>query len=281
MLIKHYHLIACIAHACITIFFLLYFPYINNKYPQNEADFDLSIRDHLLSFSEDISGNVSLNWTSKVNSNPSISLVQQLMISFFMITSFFHLYYYFSTQQMNEMMRSHNNYIRWIEYSITATIMLYIIALLSGMKDTNLYYMIGISNVVMMLQGQLIERAVYKGEKGETVWIPLISGFLLLFVEFVVILRDYNRAFDAATKFGKTHPNATKQQIPEWVKPMIYILFIFFASFGLVSFYTIYKGKDQDYETIEKIYVILSLLSKTSLGIFVAYGSAQRIAGTV
>jgi hypothetical protein len=279
MSLQTYHASAAIAHFMIGVFFCIYFPIINRENPNDPIQgINCSIREHLLTFDNDPSGNVLASWESNEVANPPIQIVQGLMISFFFITSAFHVYYYMAEEHLGEMMKAHNNYIRWIEYSITATIMLYILALLCCVKDVNVYATIGVMNVAMMSQGQLIEEAI---NRGESPLIPMVTGFLLLVAEFIPIFSSYYRAMNAAADFGKANPTATKQQIPSWITPMVFVLFAFFACFGFVSIYTAYKGKDYDYENIEKIYVMLSLVAKTSLGIFVAYGSAQRQTGSV
>lgn len=270
-----YNAVASGLHGFLALFFYFYyFPYINNKYPNDPVQgIELSQRDHTLSFQE-VNGNTVLVWSSTQTANPSINTVQNMLVAFFAITALFHLFYYLSRNGIYEsMIENHNNYLRWIEYSITSTLMLYIIAMLCGVKDTNVYLMLGAVNVVMIAQGQIIETAV---RDGTSWWIPMVSSFVLLIAEFVIIMRDYFTHLNAARVYSDTHPNATKQRIPGWITYMVIVLFIFFSCFGFVNLYSAYKGDNLEYETTETIYLILSFLAKASLGLFLAIGISQR-----
>jgi len=276
--LQTYHLVCAIVHAFLGTFFAIYFPYINHKYPNDpQQGIELSIRDHTMSFSEDACGCINVAWSSTEAANPPLTVVQGLMISFFFITAVFHLIYYLNDSGFyDRMIQASNNSVRWLEYSITATMMLYIIAMLCGLKDRGVYLMIGVTNVVLMIQGQAIEEAVRDGKPW---WIPMASAFALLIAQFVVIGKDYVSNLNAANSYALENPNATKQKVPGWVTPMFLVMFLFFASFGFVSLYGAYSGAP--YESVEKMYVMLSLVSKASLGIFVAYGSSLRQTGNV
>jgi hypothetical protein len=171
------------------------------------------------------------------------------------------------------MIQHGNNYIRWIEYGITSTLMLYVIAFFCNLKDTNVYLMIGATNVVIMALGQVVEKAVR--QDGD--WItPIVCGFVLLLAEFGVIVRTYLQRLSYAHTFSTEHPTATLQKIPSWTKYMIFVMFLFFSCFGFVSLYGALQGKDSNYENLERIYIILSLIAKAMLGFFIGYGAAQR-----
>jgi hypothetical protein len=269
-----YNAVAAGLHGFLALFFYFYFAYINNKHPNDPVQgIELSQRDHTLSF-QDVSGNTVLIWSSTQTSNPSVRTVQNMLVAFFAITALFHLFYYLSRDGLYEsLIENHNNYLRWIEYSITSTLMLYSIAMLCGVKDTNLYLMLGAVNVVMVAQGQIIETAV---RDGSSWWVPMVSSFVLLIAQFVIIMRDYFNRLNAARAYSESHPNATKQRVPAWLTFMVIVLFIFFSCFGFVNLYSAYKGDALEYETTEKMYLILSFLAKASLGLFLAIGINQR-----
>lgn len=120
----------------------------------------------------------------------------------------------------------------------------------------------------MISLGQMVEEKI---RAGESPIVPMAASFFLLLSEFFVITRDYVRHVDQFQAYIATNPNI--QQIPTWITYMLIILFLFFSSFGFVAVYqSMYP--DTDYEFIEKIYIILSLAAKTSLGVFMAYGAA-------
>ena len=176
------------------------------------------------------------------------------------------------------MISNGNNYMRWIEYSISSTIMLYIIALISGVKDSNIYQMLWATNLIMIAQGQLVEQAVQKG--GEW-WIPMASGFILLLVEWSVIIRDYLERNKQYNQFITDNPSSSSKPIPAWISGMIFVMFLFYASFGAISLYGARKGKTYDYKNIEMIYILLSFIAKATLGFFIGYGISKRQSGQI
>ncbi|NBN99628.1 MAG: hypothetical protein EBV19_10390 [Flavobacteriia bacterium] len=253
----------CILHSALAVGFALYFHMINDKYKNDPVrGIELSIRSH----SADIADNFIPHWESKETISVSITTVQILLVSFFAVTAVFHALYFLTNDGLySKMIQSRNNYLRWVEYSISSTIMLYIIALISGVKDSNVYILITATNIAMIMQGQLIEEAVANNRDWVT---PMIAGFLLLFAEFAVIIHD----FESRIQEVENIPNGPK--MPQWIKYMIIVLFLFYSSFGFVSLYGAYNKTP--YETVEKIYLLLSLVSKATLGAFIAYGTGQR-----
>lgn len=271
MSLQFYNVTACSLHFLLGSLFTVWFPLLNQSNPNNPTQgIELSIRDHVLNFSMDESNNVISKWTSDEIVNPPITLVQYLLIAYFFITSAFHAFYA-SNSLYGEMISHGNNYVRWIEYAITSTLMLYIIALLCNVKDANIYYMIGATNVVMIAQGQVVEKAMRDG--GDWV-LPMISSFVLLLAEFGIIVRNYLQRLNQAQTFAQDNPTATLENVPKWINYMILVLFAFFSSFGFVSLYS--AASKTSYESVEKIYIVLSFLAKATLGFFVAYGITQR-----
>lgn len=319
------NLSAAIMHFILAIGFSIYFAILNNKYENTSIQgVELSIRDHGLSLTETkgipcnndatkycISGNtpcvsndftycdtscncVSSKWESQSSQKVDIKVLQGLLVSFFFITGSFHLYYYLGNGNPDDApsfrngysraIKNSNNFYRWIEYSITATMMLYIIALTSGVKDTNIYLLLFATNVTMISLGQQVEVAV---RDGKSWWLPMITSFLLLISEFVVITRSFWQRLGQVNDFLKSSTNSSitgGRTIPEWLKAMIIVLFLLFSCFGIVSLYGAYYYKyaeyrEEFYESIEKYYIILSFVAKATLGVFIAYGTSQRQKG--
>lgn len=295
------NLAAAIMHYVLALALGLYFSYLNNKYPNQPVQgVELSMRDHNLEFTEtsqsatgqtvttnnsdgtvtlcDASGScVTPKWVSGETAAPSIQVIQNLIIGFFLITGSFHLGYYLTDTKDGEYTRviaNKNNFYRWIEYSITSTMMLYIIAFSSGVKDTNIYMMLFATNIAMISQGQIIEENVRDGKEW---WVPMITSFLLLLAEFYIIARTFWSRLSQVNIFLKKKNNSpltNGQTIPSWLNYMIIVLFLFYSCFGFVSLYGAYSGAN--YESIEKTYIILSFAAKAVLGVFVAFGLSQR-----
>jgi hypothetical protein len=65
-------------------------------------------------------------------------------------------------------------------------------------------------------------------------------------------------------------------RIPSWLTLMIWILFLFYSCFGIIS---LLGAGGMAYESVEKGYIILSFVAKATLGVFIAYGTGQRQVG--
>jgi hypothetical protein len=272
------NLYATILHFVLALALAVYFGILNNKYEnQPVKGVELTLRDHELQFTgysnhdcpsaSDPSGNtvfcdssgngIGTSWKSVVTAKPSIKLVQNLIIGFFLITGSFHLTYYLTNKDedgiYSRMIANGNNYFRWIEYCITSTMMLYIIAFSSGVKDTNVFIMLFANNVAMISQGQLIEEAVRDGKEW---WVPMTTSFLLLLSEFYIIARCFTRQLNRVNTFlkdNKTGPLSgitNGATIPSWIQLVIIILFLFYSCFGFVSLISSITGAR--YENVEK-----------------------------
>lgn len=150
---------------------------------------------------------------------------------------------------------------RWIEYSLSATIMLIIIGLLSGVKDIQNYFVLITSAFAIMWTGQWFESS-----SGSMRWVPIIIGFVLLAGVFSVIFKSFSDRLKEAKDAGF--------KVPSWLYAVVIVLFIFYASFGFVPVAQIlFKG---DYRKYEYTYLTLSLVSKATLGLLVAIGFGQR-----
>jgi hypothetical protein len=311
MSLRQLNLSAAILHYTLAIGFSVYFNRVNKKYGNKKIrGIELSNRDHKLVLTDIQPGNcvqstkeeeknghnticnddgsgVSADWISYETGVLDVKVIQGLLIAFFIITGTFHLFYYIGNAEKSgpkttlnnfysNAIKNENNFYRWIEYSITATMMLYVIAYTSGVKDTNIYLMLFATNVTLISLGQTVEVAV---RDGKSWWLPMLTSFLLLISEFAVIMRSFWRRLDEVNTYIKlpNHPVENKienAKIPSWLNIMIVLLFVFFSCFGGVALYGAYNHTS--YDKIEKAYIILSFVSKAVLASFVAYGTAQR-----
>lgn len=272
--LKRYNAVLAIIHLVLAVGFMMYFQRINSLYPNDPIQgIELSIRNHNLELTANQQNRVSGQWVSRQSQIIPIKTVQQLLVGFFLVTAAFHLIYYTTHDGLyTKMINTGNNYLRWVEYSISSTMMLYIIALISGVKDDNIYKSIFAMNVAMIYTGQVVEE---KLQRGENWYAPMFVGFMLLMAEFGVIVRDFQSRISDIKTFSDANPSLFNERtIPDWVKYMIWILFIFFASFGFISLYGAYSGVE--YERVEELYLLFSLLAKATLAGFIAYGTSRR-----
>jgi hypothetical protein len=155
------------------------------------------------------------------------------------------------------------NKARWIEYSLSASIMMVVIAMLTGIYDLSALIMIFILSLLMNSMGLVMELKNQGVKKVDWLpyWIGCIAGIVpwIVFVIYVVGANVYGTG-----------------GIPTFVYFIYGSMFILFSSFGL-NMYLQYKkkGKWADYLYGERAYMILSLVAKTLLAWQVFFGSLR------
>jgi len=299
---ESYNKLLALLHASLGIGSALYFNKLNDEYGQDIKEImDLGYREHVINYEISLpKKTIETYWTSNEASySPNVKTVESMIILFFAITSGFHEYYASNVNgNYKKMIKNGNNWVRWVEYSITSTLMLYILAILSGIRDDGVYSSIFSINIAMIYTGQLVEEYAedeieFMGKKVPKWIVPMTLGFVLLLTEFRVIIYNFNKnaseISDSILKFKQCKDSkdeeerkkysvylqfADKFKIPSWLKYTVYGLFAFFSSFGFISLYGV--ATKQPYEKTEKMYLLLSLLSKAFLGGFVAHGFGER-----
>jgi hypothetical protein len=208
--------------------------------------------------------------------------LRNLLILFFGITSLTHLFYFLSSYEKfpliggfyEKMINNKNNFIRWIEYSITATTMINIVARSAGISEEDTILLTNLATVGVMLQGQTIEMALQEKRSRSKLYRLIIYnlvGWGLMLGVFKIIISKFTQTVDEIKK-------ATCANIPDFVKYTIYSQFLFYNLFGLWQLYqiiSVYKNPEYDYTKFEIGYTILSLLSKTILGSILGFGIDQ------
>lgn len=295
--LKWLNLSAAILHYLLAIVFIGYYANLNNKYKNQPVQgIELSTRDHAIDlkvvhtgcttgFCDNNGNTIRADWKSNESGNISIQVIQGMLISFFLITGTFHLFYFISEYKSGkdglyqQSIQNANNYFRWIEYTITSTLMLYVIAMISGVKDTNIYIMLCMNNVAMIYMGQLVEEKL-KDKSSPYIWvIPMFISWALLIAEWWVIIKNFYERINQVNSFlSRTTSTLTNgASIPNWIKFTVWILAFFFISFGFISLSGALFGIQ--YKYIEYAYIIASFAAKATLGIFIAYGTGQRQQG--
>ena len=140
------------------------------------------------------------------------------------------------------------SYARWIEYSISSSLMIVLIAMITGIADiAALVALFGV-NAAMILFGWLQER--YE-EPGSGRWWPFVFGCVAGIVPWVAI---------GIYLIGPT------AEIPGFVYAIFVSLFVFFNSFAINQLLQYRKvGPWRDYRFGEAVYVGLSLVAKSAL----------------
>lgn len=145
------------------------------------------------------------------------------------------------------------NYGRWMEYSFSASLMIVVIAMLSGVYDLSTLILLFFLNMMMILFGWMME--LHNQTTSKTNWTAFYFGCLAGIVPWVIISLYF---FSAVTTPGAN--------VPTFVYFILPILFVFFNIFA-VNMVLQYKkvGKWRDYLFGEKAYILLSLLAKSAL----------------
>ena len=141
------------------------------------------------------------------------------------------------------------NRFRWVEYSVSATIMIVLIGFYNGITSITAVVAIIGANVAMILFGWLQELMNPPGRE-RTTMLPFWFGTIAGLAPWVAILINTVGA----------------DTVPGFVYGIIGSLFVFFMSFGLNQ-YLQYKeiGPWASYAYGEKVYLVLSLAAKSAL----------------
>jgi hypothetical protein len=145
-------------------------------------------------------------------------------------------------------LKKHINPARWYEYSFSASLMIFLIAMLVTIYDFGTLLALFTLTAVMNLMGLMME--VHNQTTKKTNWLSYRVGCIAGFIPWVVIFI----------------PLITAESVPDFVIAIFITIAIFFNLFA-INMYLQYKkvGKWQDYLYGEKVYIILSLVAKSAL----------------
>jgi Heliorhodopsin len=152
-----------------------------------------------------------------------------------------------------ETLAKQRNDARWIEYSISASLMIVLIAMITGVTDIGALLAIAGVNACMLFFG-LVQEAFVKPHRGRVNWMPYIYGCFAGAVPWLIIVLQIASAEDRGT--GP----------PLFVYGIIVSLFVCFNSFA-VNMVLQYRqvGPWKQYIFGEKVYILLSLVAKSLL----------------
>ncbi|MGA9762737.1 MAG: heliorhodopsin HeR [Gaiellaceae bacterium] len=141
---------------------------------------------------------------------------------------------------------------RWLEYSLSASLMIVLIAMLTGIGELAALLAIFGANVAMIMFGAAMERANRSGRP--VIWLPFVFGCIAGAVPWIAI----------AVQIGYSQ-NQTGN-VPGFVFAIFVSLFVLFNSFA-ANMLLQYKrvGPWRDYLFGERGYLVLSLVAKSLL----------------
>jgi heliorhodopsin len=154
------------------------------------------------------------------------------------------------------------NKIRWIEYSISASVMMVAIAVLVGVYDFTNLLMIFVLIAIMNLLGLVME--VHNQTTKKTNWLSYWIGCLAGIVPWFVIAF----CFWLSAQQGSAPP-----AFVYWIFVSIFIFFSCFALNMVLQYKKV--GPWKDYLYGERVYIILSLVAKSLLAWQVFAGTLQ------
>ncbi len=141
------------------------------------------------------------------------------------------------------------NRFRWVEYSISATIMILLIASYSGITEITAVIAIAGANVSMILFGWLQEK-FNPPDRTETTMMPFWFGTVAGLAPWAAIWFN----------------TLTADEVPGFVYGIVVAEFVFFFSFGLNQWLQYRRiGPWKSYLYGEKTYLVLSLVAKSVL----------------
>ena len=157
------------------------------------------------------------------------------------------------------------NPIRFYEYALSSSLMIVLIGMLIGIWDLGALILIFTLNATMNLFGILME--LHNQITKKTDWTAFIYGCIAGFVPWIVI----TLYFVGAVNSGDAKP-------PDFVYAIVPILFVFFNIFAINMVLQYRKvGRWADYLFGERVYIILSLTSKSVLAWLIFAGTLAPV----
>jgi hypothetical protein len=140
---------------------------------------------------------------------------------------------------------------RWWEYSVSASLMIVLIAMLTGIRDVAALLALFGVNAAMILFGLVMERVNRPGAPVD--WRPFVYGSVLGAVPWLAI----------AIQLGHSEAEA---DVPGFVFAIFVSLFVLFFSFAAnMALQYLRVGPWRDYLFGERMYLVLSLVAKSVL----------------
>jgi len=147
---------------------------------------------------------------------------------------------------------AHRNFFRWVEYSVSSSVMIVLISLICGISDVAAIIALFGVNASMILFGWLQEKYEQPASGG---WLPFIFGCIAGITPWIAI-----------TIYVLSIGGPADTTAPAFVYGIVISLFVLFNSFALVQWLQYKKvGKWSDYLRGEKTYITLSLVAKSAL----------------
>ncbi|MBC7590430.1 MAG: heliorhodopsin HeR [Salinibacterium sp.] len=176
------------------------------------------------------------------------------VVAFLALSAFFHFLisspWFFRRYKAG--LVQNRNYFRWVEYSLSSSIMIWLILAINGATDIGALFAVFAVNAAMIMFGALQEK--YE-QPGTGKLLPFIFGSMVGIVPWILILIYFLRP-----------GSASDVAAPDFVVGIVISIFLFFNTFAINQWLQ-YKqvGKWKSYLQGERTYITLSLVAKTAL----------------
>jgi hypothetical protein len=191
----------------------------------------------------------------------TLSYLGVILASFLLISAVAHFAIAFArNKNYIQNLKNGMNPYRWYEYALSSSIMLVILATFVGVWEVWSLVMIFVLNAMMIMFGYLMEKINQYPKK--TDWSPYLLGCVSGFTPWVVIAAYFIAAV-----------NSTGVNPPTFVYLALVLYFVMFNTFS-INMILQYKGigRWKDYIYGERVYILLSLVAKTTLAWLVFIG---------
>lgn len=185
--------------------------------------------------------------------------------AFSLLSAVFHLLVgTIANRTYNRAVAATQNPFRWIEYSLSSTLMIVLIIMLLGDYDIGALIGVAAANVSMILFGWLMERHNTPGAD-DVDWYPFIFGCLAGIAPWIVGVLYFAGALGNAD-----------EAVPTWVWVLFISVFALFNCFAVNQFLQ-YRGvgRWRDYVFGEGVYIGLSFVAKTALMWQIYFGTVR------
>ena len=223
-----------------------------------------------------------------VPAGQSIS-IKILVVAFFAVTALFHIGYatdwFYTGKYLKAILGWGWNPFRWFEYSITASMMIYVISIIVGNKDTVTAITATLITPGLMFQGYTTERELMQNSLaawGNGAELPAIDPYIVVlnflpawlffFIKWYILFNAFNALQKDLREAGKP--------LDPMVSTMFYTQLVGFALFGIVQSRQVWEWWRAvhasarfpvwGYISYEKVYIALSFIVKLALGVSVA-----------
>lgn len=189
-----------------------------------------------------------------------------LLVVFFCVTGCFHIMYAAKNDFYEGMIAREQQWLRWVEYAISASIMILIIGFSMGCKILSEMICMTVLTILIMACGFLVEYTLanrQSSDKSIPILVTCMAWLMFLSVWYIL-----GQAFFSAVLRDSA-------EVPGFVYLIFIVMLVLYSLFGFVQAFYV-GGKFKTYRQMEITYISLSFVSKASLGFLLLGGLINR-----